>query len=147
MAVDTLTYLPDDILVKVDRAAMAASLETRIPFLDKRIIEFAWSLPFDMKIHGRKGKYILRKILNRYLPEPLFVRPKQGFGVPIESWLRGPLREWAENLIDELSSTSGDFLNIQAIRYVWNLHLSGRNMQYALWPVLMFGAWTTRWKN
>jgi asparagine synthase (glutamine-hydrolysing) len=146
MAVDTLTYLPDDILVKVDRAAMAVGLETRVPFLDERIIHFAWQLPLNDKIRGKNGKWVLRQLLSRHLPKSLFLRPKQGFGVPLESWLRGPLRGWAEDLIAHLSRSSGHLLNMQKIRAAWRSHLSGKNMQYALWPILMFGAWANRWK-
>ena len=101
MFLDTSTYLPDDILVKVDRSSMAASLETRVPFLDHRVVEIALRLSLDQKIRNGKGKRILRKILNKYVPEHLIERPKQGFGIPLAEWLRGPLREWAEKLIDK----------------------------------------------
>lgn len=141
MAVDTLTYLPDDILVKVDRAAMAASLETRVPFLDERVIKFAWGLPLWMKIRHGCNKWILRRLLNRYVPAELFERPKQGFGVPIEHWLRGPLRDWVEDLLSPQALAADGLLDMRSIRSMWMKHLSGRNLQYALWPVLMYQAW------
>jgi asparagine synthase (glutamine-hydrolysing) len=145
MALDTMTYLPDDILVKVDRAAMAASLETRVPFLDERVIKFAWSLPLQMKIRHGRGKWILRQLLYRHIPAALFERPKQGFGVPIEHWLRGPLREWAENLLAPSNLASDSLLLKKPIRDMWHKFLSGRNVQHALWPVLMYQAWKQRW--
>lgn len=145
MAVDTLTYLPDDILVKVDRAAMAASLETRVPFLDARAVAFAWRLPFHQKVRDGQGKWLLRQLLNRYVPSELVERPKQGFAVPIERWLRGPLRDWAEDLLSTTALASDGLLDPTPIRAMWQLHLSGRNMQYALWNVLMYQAWKRKW--
>lgn len=145
MAIDSLTYLPDDILVKLDRAAMAAGLETRLPFLDERVIKFAWSLPLPIKIRHGRGKWILRQLLNRYIPASLFERPKQGFGVPLEHWLRGPLRAWAEDLLSPSKLSEDEFLNTKNIRLMWDNLLLGRNVQYALWPVLMYQAWKRRW--
>lgn len=144
--IDTVTYLPDDILTKVDRASMAVSLETRVPLLDHRVVDFAWKLPLDMKIRHRQGKWLLRQVLYKHVPQHIIDRPKMGFGVPIGHWLRGPLREWVEYLFSKQSIKSAGLLNFELINQRWEEHLSGRrNWQYPLWGVLMFLAWHERW--
>lgn len=142
MYLDTVTYLPEDILVKLDRASMGTSLETRVPLLDHRVFEFAWRLPMHMKVNGPQGKRILRTILSGYVPERLFERPKAGFSVPISQWLRGPLKEWADELLSEHRLQREGYLNRGVVRQCWEEHSSGRaDWSDRLWTLLMFQAW------
>lgn len=142
MYMDAMTYLPDDILVKVDRAAMANSLETRVPFLDHRVVELASRLPMHMKMRDGKTKWILRKVLYQYVPKELIERPKTGFGIPLGEWLRGPLRDWVESMLDEKRLGREGYFNVHNIRNLWSAHLSGkRNHQSLLWSILMFQEW------
>jgi len=141
MLMDGLTYLPDDILCKVDRAAMGVSLETRVPMLDHRVVELAWSLPLDMKIRNGQGKWLLRQLLYKYVPQSMMERPKQGFGLPLDEWLRGPLRTWAAALLDERRLRREGYFHPEPILKAWAEHLGGKNRQFKLWGVLMFQAW------
>jgi asparagine synthase (glutamine-hydrolysing) len=147
MASDMVSYLPDDILAKVDRAAMAVSLETRVPFLDHRVVEYAWRLPLPLKWRPGRGKWIVRELLARHVPRALIERPKMGFSVPIAEWLRGPLKDWAEHLLDPTRLRQQGFLRPEPIRYAWHLHQRGdANMQAELWAALMFQAWLGEWQ-
>jgi len=142
MMADFISYLPDDVLVKVDRASMSEGLETRAPYLDHQLIEFVATLPMEYKIKNYSGKLILKNILNKYLPKELFDQPKSGFAVPIDSWLRGSLKEWAGDLLSESTIKKQGYLNYDLVKTTWEDHLSGnRNMQYALWSILMFQMW------
>ena len=148
MIFDILTYLPDDILVKVDRAAMSCSLETRAPFLDHRVASYAWSIPLEYKLRDRKTKWILRELLYKYVPKNLVDRPKMGFGFPIDVWLRGGLRDWAEDLLSPQQIIKDGILDPEPITKLWSQHLSGQyNWAIQLWPVLMFQAWLRQEKK
>ncbi len=147
---DSLSYMNGDILTKVDRASMAVSLEARAPLLDQRIYDFAWRLPMEYKIRAKgsqsQGKWILRQVLNKHVPAELFERPKQGFGVPIADWLRGELKDWAEDLLDEYELKAQGLLNYKLINSMWEEHKQGRgNHTNKLWNVLMFQAWHRHW--
>ena len=142
MFADLTGYLPDDLLVKVDRASMAASLEVRVPFLDPSVVAFAWGLPASFKVKDGRGKWLLRLLLDRYIPRALMDRPKMGFGVPLDQWLRGPLKEWASELMEPKQLRDQGMLDAALVSRRWKEHLSGnRNCQYQLWSVLMFQAW------
>ncbi len=142
MALDQITYLPNDILVKVDRTSMASSMEARVPFLDHRLIEYSWKIPYSLKFRNGKTKWILRKILKQYVPENLTERPKMGFGIPLNDWLRGPLRDWAENLLNDKKLSEQGYFNTKLIREKWEDYISNKNkLLYDLWNVLMFQAW------
>jgi asparagine synthase (glutamine-hydrolysing) len=139
---DSITYLPDDILCKVDRAAMAVSLETRVPLLDHRVAELAWRLPLSMKIRGTEGKWALRQVLYKHVPRALIERPKAGFGIPLGDWLRGPLRDWAHALLDPARIAHAGYLEPEPITEAWQQHLAGhRDWTHRIWSVLMFQAW------
>nr|MBA2771847.1 asparagine synthetase B [Sphingomonas sp.] len=145
---DIATWLPGDVLTKVDRASMAVSLEARAPLLDHRLVEFSFRIPSSLHLREGQGKWLLRKVLERSVPRHLWDRPKTGFGVPMDRWLRGPLRDWAEALISRESLESTGLLRPEPVQLLWQRHLSGRaNAQYQLWPVLMLLAWLEQWRG
>lgn len=142
MLLDTLTYLPEDILVKVDRASMAVSLETRAPLLDHRVFELAWRLPLAMRVRGSQTKWALRQLLYKRVPREMLERPKMGFGVPVDAWLRGPMRSWAETLLDPQRLAREGYFDVALVSKMWSAHLAGRrNAAAELWPILMFQLW------
>jgi asparagine synthase (glutamine-hydrolysing) len=146
--IDTLTYLPDDILVKVDRTSMAVGLEARVPIIDHRVVEFCWRLPYRFKVRDGETKWLLRRVLERHVPRSLFERPKMGFMFPIDEWLRGPLREWAEDLLEPEKMAAEGYFRPAPIQDMWRQHLSGQSSwHYRLWCVLMFQAWKRRWAS
>ena len=146
MGYDLMTYLPDDILTKVDRASMFTSLEARVPLLDYRIVEFAWQLPTDFKFNNESEKWILKKLLNQYFPSELMNRPKSGFSVPLASWLRGPLKAWAKDLLSEDELKKHNLLNSKLIKDNLKLHLENKSdLQSYLWNVLIFQSWYNKW--
>jgi asparagine synthase (glutamine-hydrolysing) len=142
LLMDMQTYLPDDILTKIDRATMAVGLEARVPFLDHRLVEFAWCIPSELKVRNGHGKWLLREVLYRYIPRELMERPKQGFSVPISQWLRGPLRNWAEELLDPNRLRLEGFFDVNMVRSSWENHLAGKgHEEHNLWCIVMFQAW------
>ena len=145
---DFATYMVDDILVKVDRASMATSLEVRCPMLDPAVVAFAWSLPPESRLGPDGGKVALRRVLARYVPPAMFERPKQGFALPVEHWLRGPLRDWGEALLDESRLRSEGFLQPTMVRRIWDQHVNdGKERSFLLWSLLMFQAWHEHWSR
>ncbi|MGH6665178.1 MAG: asparagine synthase (glutamine-hydrolyzing) [Pseudolabrys sp.] len=146
--IDLVSYLPDDILTKLDRASMAFALEARVPLLDHRLVEFAWALPRRAKLRGNTTKWLLRQVLYKYVPAELIERPKMGFAIPLAEWLRGPLRDWAETLLEERRLRATGFVQPARIRTLWQEHLGGRrNHQHLLWNILMLEAWHERWQT
>ncbi|MEI6536610.1 MAG: asparagine synthase C-terminal domain-containing protein, partial [Verrucomicrobiaceae bacterium] len=140
-------HLPDDLLVKLDRASMAVGLEAREPMLDHELVEFSWQLPLEWKIRNGQGKQILRRVLDRHIPREWFDRPKQGFLLPLDTWMRGPLRDWAEDLLSESRIKRDGYLISAPIRSVWQRFLAGAALQYPIWNILMFQVWLDRFKS
>ncbi|MDG2124442.1 MAG: asparagine synthase C-terminal domain-containing protein, partial [Verrucomicrobiales bacterium] len=147
MCADLGHYLPNTILTKLDRASMAVGLEARVPLLDHRVVEFAWRLPMSMKIADGSGKRILRRVLDRYVPGEVFDRPKQGFNVPLGDWLRGPMRDWAEDLLSESRLGGDGYFDARVVRDTWKRFLAGGSMQYPIWNVLMFQQWAAAYAS
>lgn len=146
MYTDLVTYLVDDILTKVDRASMGVSLEARVPLLDHRVVEFAWRLPMNLKFRDGDGKFLLRQLLARHVPREMFERPKMGFGVPVDDWLRGPLRDWAESLLAPARISREGFLRPEPVQQEWQRYLRGSGNHNCIWTVLMFQAWVDRYR-
>ncbi|MEW5947367.1 MAG: asparagine synthase C-terminal domain-containing protein, partial [bacterium] len=148
MFADMIQYLPDDILTKVDRAGMAVSLETRVPLLDHRVVEFVWRLPLHFRVKNGETKRLLRTILEKYVPRSLIERPKHGFSAPVDEWIKGPLRDWAEALLAPRALADSGIFHEQTVRNLWREHLAGRyNHKHRLWHVIMFQAWREKWLN
>lgn len=144
---DTLNYLPNNVLTKLDRTSMAVSLESRVPLLDHRLVEFAWSIPLHQKLRNGDGKWLCRQLLKNYLPASCVDQPKRGFAVPVGQWLNASLREWAEELLSEDSLAATAILNTQAIRKRWQQHTRGQmNWEHHLWDVLVFVSWFRRYR-
>ena len=144
---DAITYLPDDILVKVDRASMAYSLETRAPFLDKEVVKTAWRIPTNMKVNSGQGKIILKKFLCKYLPKDYVYKQKKGFAVPMQDWLRGPLKEWAENLLFSKEIIEQNYFDANKIKLNWEDHINYKvDNTRILWPILMLQSWLNYYK-
>ena len=142
MFIDSQSYLTDDILCKVDRASMSRSLETRVPFLDKNLVKLAWRIPTSMKIKNNDGKWILKQILNKYIPKEYFDRPKMGFGIPLGDWLRDELKDWAENLLVKKNLENEGYFNSDLVLKLWSEHQNKkRDWQSILWPILIFQSW------
>ncbi len=147
MYLDAGSYLPDDILVKVDRASMRVGLESRVPMLDHRVVEFAAGLPVEMKRRGNVGKWLLRRVLDRYVPQSLIDRPKQGFAVPIHEWLRGPLKAWADDLINDDATVISELVDLSSVRQIWREHLEQNiDHSYRLWSILVLVSWARAWQ-
>jgi asparagine synthase (glutamine-hydrolysing) len=146
MFLDMTNYLPDDILTKVDRASMAVSLESRVPLLDHRLAEFCWTLPLDLKMREGKSKWPLRQVLYKHVPKNLIERPKMGFGVPVNDWIRGPLRDWAESLMSREALQRSGLIEVEPARRLWDRFLKRQGaMGFLVWDILMLQSWSQRW--